>query len=175
MTVSFAARRCPAPVPTPCCPPCRRLAGAYRGSRTRWRNTHRWQPAWRQVRTCLTRRARSLRFLPPLPSIRVVVRCRPKRTAWSFLQKIFGCAAEGVVGERHFLAIGADNTREHAVALPVVTPARAEGAETDAQFCFEPLLINRGRQCRHAKPFISNYNRKLAIYTFANCSIVLSE
>ena len=95
MTVSFAARRCPAPVPTPCCPPCRRLAGAYRGSRTRWRNTHRWQPAWRQVRTCLTRRARSLRFLPPLPSIRVVVRCRPKRTAWSFLQKIFGCGGRG--------------------------------------------------------------------------------
>ena len=38
----------------------------------------------------------------------------------------------------------ADNAGEHAVALPVVTPARAEGAETDAQFGFEPLLINRG-------------------------------
>jgi len=52
--------------------------------------------------------------------------------------------AEGVVGERHLLAVGTHHAGEHAVALPVVTPARAEGAETDAQFCFEPLLINRG-------------------------------
>ena len=53
-------------------------------------------------------------------------------------------AAEGIVGERHFLAVGAHDAGEHAVALPIITPARAEGAETDAQFGFEPLLINRG-------------------------------
>ena len=53
-------------------------------------------------------------------------------------------AAKGVVGERHLLAVGAHDAGEHAVALPVVTPARAESAETDAQFGFEPLLINRG-------------------------------
>ena len=51
---------------------------------------------------------------------------------------------EGVVGERHLLAVGAHHAGEHAVALPVVSPARAEGAETDAQFGFEPFLINRG-------------------------------
>ena len=53
-------------------------------------------------------------------------------------------AAEGIVGERHFLAVGAHDAGEHAVALPIITPARAEGAETDAQFGFESLLINRG-------------------------------
>ena len=53
-------------------------------------------------------------------------------------------AAEGVVGERHFLAVGVHDAGEHAVALPIITPARAESAETDAQFGFEPLLINRG-------------------------------
>ena len=68
--------------------------------------------------------------------------------------------AEGVVGERHFLAVGAHHAGEHAVALPA---------------CAVAAPYQSGRQCRHAKPFISNYNRKLAIYTFANCSIVLSE
>ena len=53
--------------------------------------------------------------------------------------------AEGVVGEQHFLAVGTHDAGEHAVALPVVTPARAVGAETDAKLCFEPLLINGGR------------------------------
>ena len=52
--------------------------------------------------------------------------------------------AKGVVGKRHFFAVGTDNAGEHAVALPIVTPARAEGAETDAQFGFELLLIDRG-------------------------------
>ena len=93
MAVSFAARRCPVPVPTPCCPPCRRPAWACRDSRTRWRNSRRWQPAWRQARTCLARRAK----LPPhfLPSIRAAARCRPKRSGWSFLQTIFGCGGRG--------------------------------------------------------------------------------
>ena len=95
MTVSSAARKCPVPVPTPCRLACRRPAWACRGSRTRWRNTHRWQPAWRQARTCLARRARSLRFLPPLPSIRAVARCRPTRTVWWLLQTIFGCGGQG--------------------------------------------------------------------------------
>ena len=53
-------------------------------------------------------------------------------------------AAEGVVCERDLLAVGTNDAGEHAVALPIITPARAEGAETDAQFSLEPLLINRG-------------------------------
>ena len=52
-------------------------------------------------------------------------------------------AAEGIVGERHFLAVGTDDAGEYAVALPVVSPARTEGAEADAKLGFEPLLINR--------------------------------
>ena len=93
MGVSSAGRRCPAPVTTPCCPFCRRLAGVCRDSRTRWRNTHRWQPAWRQARTCLVRRSK----LPPhfLPSIRAVAHCRPKRSAWLFLRMSCGCDGRG--------------------------------------------------------------------------------
>ena len=53
-------------------------------------------------------------------------------------------AAKGVVGERHFLSVGTNDAGEHAVALPIITPARAEGAESDAKLGFEPLLINRG-------------------------------
>ena len=59
-------------------------------------------------------------------------------------KRLADATAEGVVCERHLLAVGAHHAGEHAVALPVVSPARAESAETDAQFGFESLLINRG-------------------------------
>ena len=71
--------------------------------------------------------------------------------------------AEGVVGERHFLAVGADNAGEHAVALPVVTPARAEGAETDAQFGFEPLLINGGDDAAAQRHFLELLEHEVAL------------
>ena len=61
-----------------------------------------------------------------------------------FCKGFSDAAAKGVLGERHLLAVGTDDTHEHAVALPVITPARAEGAETDAKLGFESLLINRG-------------------------------
>ena len=53
-------------------------------------------------------------------------------------------AAEGVVGERDLLTVGTHDAGEHVVALPIVTSAHAESTETDAQFGFEPLLIDRG-------------------------------
>ena len=71
-------------------------------------------------------------------------------------------AAEGVVGKRDFLAVGMDNAGEHAVALPVVTPARAEGAETDAQFGFEPLLINRGDNATAQSHFLELLEHEVA-------------
>lgn len=53
-------------------------------------------------------------------------------------------AKEGVVGERDLLTVGTHDAGEHVVALPIVTSAHAESTETDAQFGFEPLLIDRG-------------------------------
>ena len=72
-------------------------------------------------------------------------------------------AAEGVVYERHFLAVGAHDAGEHAVALPVVTPAHAEGAETDAQFGFEPLLINRGDDVAAPRQFLELLEHEVAL------------
>ena len=72
-------------------------------------------------------------------------------------------AAEGVVGERHLLAVGAHNAGEHAVALPVVTPARAEGAETDAQFGFETLLIDRGDNAAAQRHFLKLLEHEVAL------------
>ena len=75
----------------------------------------------------------------------------------------YDAAAKGVVGKRHFLAVGAHNAGEHAVALPVVTPARAEGAETDAQFGFEPLLINRGDNAATQRHFLELLEHEVAL------------
>ena len=72
-------------------------------------------------------------------------------------------AAEDVVGERHFLAVGTGNAGEHAVALPVITPARAESAETDAQFGFEPLLINRGDDAATQRHFLEFLEHEVAL------------
>ena len=72
-------------------------------------------------------------------------------------------AAEGVVCERNFLAVGAHHAGEHAVALPIVTPARAEGAETDAQFGFEPLLINRGDNAAAQRHFLELLEHEVAL------------
>ena len=72
-------------------------------------------------------------------------------------------AAEGVVGERHLFAVGAHDAGEHAVALPIVTPARAEGAETDAQFGFEPLLINRGDDAAAQRHFLELLEHEVAL------------
>ena len=70
-------------------------------------------------------------------------------------------AAEDVVGERHFLAVGTGNAGEHAVALPVVSPARAESAETDAQFGFELLLIDRGDTLPPRDSSLNSLNTRL--------------
>ena len=72
-------------------------------------------------------------------------------------------AAEGVVGERHLFAVGAHDAGEHAVALPIVTPARAEGAETDAQFSLEPLLINRGDDVTAQRHFLELLEHEVAL------------
>ena len=71
--------------------------------------------------------------------------------------------AEGVVGERHLLAVGTNDAGEHAVALLVVTPARAEGAETDAQFGFEPLLINGGDDAAAQRHFLELLEHEVAL------------
>ena len=70
---------------------------------------------------------------------------------------------EGVVGKRHFLAVGTHDAGEHAVALPVVTPARAESAETDAQFGFESLLINRGDDVAAPRQFLKFLEHEVAL------------
>ena len=72
-------------------------------------------------------------------------------------------AAEGVVGERDLLVVGAHDAGEHAVALPVVTPARAEGAETDAQFGFELLLIDRGDDAAAQRHFLKLLEHEVAL------------
>ena len=72
-------------------------------------------------------------------------------------------AAKGVVGERDLLAVGAHHAGEHAVALPIITPARAEGAETDAQFGFEPLLINRGDNAAAQNHFLKLLEHEVAL------------
>ena len=71
--------------------------------------------------------------------------------------------AEGVVCERHFLSVGAHDAGEHAVALPVVTPARAVGAETDAKLCFEPLLINGGDDAAAQRHFLELLEHEVAL------------
>ena len=71
--------------------------------------------------------------------------------------------AEGVVGERHLLAVGTNDARKHAVALPVVTPARAEGAETDAKLGFEPLLINGGDDAAAQRHFLELLEHEVAL------------
>ena len=68
----------------------------------------------------------------------------PNEVGGRSCKRFSDATTEGVVCKRHLLAVGAHHAGEHAVALPVVTPARAEGAETDAKLSFEPLLINRG-------------------------------
>ena len=92
-----------------------------------------------------------------------MVCCRPKRNGWSSLRKICVCACRGVVGERHLLAVGTNDAGEHAVALLVVTPARAEGAETDAQFGFEPLLINGGDDAAAQRHFLELLEHEVAL------------
>ena len=72
-------------------------------------------------------------------------------------------AAEGVVCERDLLAVGAHDTGEHAVALPVVTPARAEGAETDTKLGFEPLLINGGDDATTQRHFLKLLEHEVAL------------
>ena len=72
-------------------------------------------------------------------------------------------AAEGVVGERDFLAVGTHDAGEHAVALPIVSPARAEGAETDAQFGFELLLIDRGDDAAAQRHFLELLEHEVAL------------
>ena len=72
-------------------------------------------------------------------------------------------ATKGIVCERHLLAVGADNAGEHAVALPIVTPARVKGAETDAQFCFEPLLIDRGDDAAAQRHFLELLEHEVAL------------
>ena len=81
------------------------------------------------------------RFFRPFVQRHVAV---PNEVCGGSCKGFSDAAAEGVVGERDLLTVGTHDVGEHAVALPVVTPARAEGAETDAQFGFEPLFINRG-------------------------------
>ena len=71
--------------------------------------------------------------------------------------------AEGVVGERHLLAVGTNDTGEHAVALPVVTPAHAESTETDAQFILELLLINRGDNATAQSHFLKLLEHEVAL------------
>ena len=72
-------------------------------------------------------------------------------------------AAEGVVGERHFLAVGAHDAGEHAVALPVVTPTCAESAETDAKLGFEPLLINGSDDVTAQRHLLELLEHKVAL------------
>lgn len=72
-------------------------------------------------------------------------------------------AAEGVVGERHFFAVGTNDAGEHAVALPIITPARAESAETNAQFSFEPHLINRGDNATVQSNFLELLEHEVAL------------
>ena len=64
----------------------------------------------------------------------------PNEVGGGSCESLADAAAEGVVCERHLLAVGADDSREHTVALPVVMPTRAESAETDAKLGFELLL-----------------------------------
>ena len=72
-------------------------------------------------------------------------------------------AAEGIVGERHFLAVGTDDAGEYAVALPVVPPARAEGAESYSKLGFEPLLINRGDDAAAQRHFLELLEHEVAL------------
>ena len=71
--------------------------------------------------------------------------------------------AEGVIGEQHILAVGAHHAGEHAVALPIVTPARAEGAETDAKLGFESLLIDRGDNATAQRHFLELLEHEVAL------------
>ena len=71
--------------------------------------------------------------------------------------------AKGVVGERHFLAVGADNAGEHAVALPVVTPACGESTETDAKLGFEFALINGGDNAATQRHFLELLEYEVAL------------
>ena len=70
--------------------------------------------------------------------------------------------AKGVVGERHFLAVGADDAGKHAVALPVVTPARAESMESYSKLCFELALINGGDNAAVQRHFLELFEHKVA-------------
>ena len=45
----------------------------------------------------------------------------------------------------------------------VVTPARAEGAETDAQFGFEPFLIDRGDDAATQRHFLELLEHEVAL------------
>ena len=78
-------------------------------------------------------------------------------------ERLADATTEGVVGERDLLAVRAHDAGEHAVALPVVTPARAEGAETDAKLCFEPLLINRGDNAAAQRHFLELLEHEVAL------------
>ena len=69
---------------------------------------------------------------------------------------------EGVVGERHLLAVGAHHAGEHAVALPVVTPTRAENTEGDAKLGFDPLLIDRGDNAATQSHFLELLEHEVA-------------
>ena len=57
----------------------------------------------------------------------------------------------------------ANDTGEHAVALPVVTPARAEGAESYSELGFEPLLINGGDDDAAPRQFLELLEYEVAL------------
>ena len=101
-----------------------------------------------------------LAFFRPFVQWHVAV---PNEVRGSSCVCLADAAAEGVVGERDFLAVGTHDAGEHAVALPIVSPARAEGAETDAQFGFEPLLINRGDDAAAQRHFLELLEHEVAL------------
>ena len=98
--------------------------------------------------------------LRPLVQWHVAV---PNEVGGRSCKRFSDAAAEGVVGERHFLAVGAHDAGEHAVALPIVTPARAEGAESYSKLGFEPLLINRGDDAAAPRQFLELLEHEVAL------------
>ena len=78
-------------------------------------------------------------------------------------ERLADATTKGVLGERDLLAVGAHDAGEHAVALPVVTPARAVGAESDAKLCFEPLLIDRGDNAAAQRHFLELLEDEVAL------------
>ena len=100
------------------------------------------------------------RFFRPFVQWHVAV---PNEVGGSSCVCLADATAEGIAGKRHFLAVGAHDAGEHAVALPVVMPAHAESAETDAQFGFEPLLINWGDDVAAARQLLKLLEHEVAL------------